>query len=699
MSYKDPKKIEDLAFTRNIGIMAHIDAGKTTTTERILYYTGRTHKIGEVHYGDTTMDWMEQEQERGITITSAATSCYWNKHRINIIDTPGHVDFTIEVERSLRVLDGAIAVFDAVNGVEPQSETVWRQANRYSVPRICFVNKMDRVGADFQMCLDSIQEKLGATPLAIQWPIGAESEFEGVIDLIENKAMIWSGEELGAKFRILEIPEHMQSEIDSKRSECIEKIVEHDDELMEKYLEGDEISTDSLKRCLRKAILDQSITAVLCGSAFTNKGVQPLLDAVIDYLPSPLDVPSIQGLDPNSEDKVLDRKTNFDEPTSALAFKIASDSFAGTLTYIRVYSGVVEAGKTLMNPRTNKRERIGRLVRMHANSREEIQELKAGDIGAVVGLKFSATGDTLCDQKNMILLENIRFPEPVISIVIEAKSTADQEKLAKALEKLSLEDPSFRTRIDEETGQTIISGMGELHLEIIVDRLLKEHKVAANIGKPQVSYRETITTESTAEGRFERDVAGKSVFGHCRLKVQPLERGSGFEFESKISESALPAQLQASIEAGSRESMEVGARAGFQMMDVRVSLLAAEYNEESASYMAYKIAAINAFRQACKEALPTILEPVFQLEVLSPDDFTGAVVGDLNSRRGKVQNMEPRGNIQAVRAEVPLAEMFGYATDLRSFTQGRGSFNMEFSHYDVLPSKIEKEILAQMGRF
>jgi len=698
MSFKDPKTIEDLQFTRNIGIMAHIDAGKTTTTERILYYTGKTHKIGEVHHGDTTMDWMEQEQERGITITAAATTCYWNKHRINIIDTPGHVDFTVEVERSLRVLDGAVAVFDGVSGVEPQSETVWRQADKYKVPRICFINKMDRVGADFHMSVDSIRKRLGATPICVQLPIGAESEFLGVIDLIKNKAIVWSGEELGAKFTEKEIPEDMKAEVEAARNEMIESIVEHDDTLMEKYLEEGEIDEDDLVRVLRKATLDLKLSPVLCGSAFTNKGVQPLLDAIVSLLPSPLDVPSIDGHAIDDPEQIVKRKTDFNEPAAALAFKIANDSFAGTLTFIRVYSGIVESGKTLMNPRTGKRERIGRIVKMHANSREDVQQLKAGDIGAIIGLKETTTGDTLCDQKQQVLLENIEFPEPVISIVIEPKSTADQKKLKEALDRLAREDPSFKIRIDEETGQTLISGMGELHLEIIIDRLLKEYKVQANVGTPQVSYRETISKKSSAKENFAREIQGKLATGGVSIELGPNERGAGFEFKNNVNRPEFPERFFHSIETGIRESLESGPLGSYQMMDVVAHLQSVEYDPETASDVAYKISAALGCKKAADKAGPVLLEPVFKLEIIVPEDFLGTVIGDLNSRRGKVGNMTPKGNVQIVSAECPLAELFGYATDLRSITQGRASFAMEVSHYENVPEKQTKEILVSIGR-
>ena len=684
--------------TRNIGIMAHIDAGKTTTTERILFYTGKNYKIGEVHDGDATMDWMEQEQERGITITSAATTCSWNEHTINIIDTPGHVDFTVEVERSLRVLDGAVAVFDAVSGVEPQSETVWRQADRYKVPRICFVNKMDRLGADFNMSVDSIREKLGANPVPIQMPIGAESEFGGMVDLIENKAYLWAGNDLGQEFRVEEIPEHMQTEVSAARETLIENIAEFDDALMESYLEGNEPSIEQLKAALRKGVLSNQCAAVLCGSAFTNKGVQPLLDAVVAYLPSPLDVPAIEGRDIKNEDKVLKRETDFSEPAAALVFKIASDSFAGTMSYIRLYSGTIKLGDQLYNPRTEKKERISKILRMHANSREEISELKAGDIAAVIGLKFSATGDTLCPANKAIVLESIKFPEPVISIVIEAKSTADQKKLDQSLERLQLEDPSFHVRKDEETGQTLISGMGELHLDIIVDRLKREFKVEANIGTPQVSYRETITQEAKAEGKFQREMAGQEQFGQCVLKLESIALEDGFQFVNTLGPKDLPQNFAGAIEKGARDAMDIGGLIGSPVLGVKVTLVSAEWLQETSTETAFKIASSIAFREAYKKAEPKILEPSFKLEVSTPEEFMGNVIGDLNSRRGHVNSMSPKNNLQIIDAKVPLASMFGYATDIRSLSQGRATFSLEFDRYEILPPKQSAEILEKYGR-
>jgi elongation factor G len=699
MSTGEPLKLEDLKFTRNIGIMAHIDAGKTTTTERILYYTGKSHKIGEVHDGDTVMDWMEQEQERGITITSAATMCAWADHRINIIDTPGHVDFTIEVERSLRVLDGAVAVFDGVNGVEPQSETVWRQADKYRVPRICFVNKMDRVGANFLGSVETIVERLGANPVAIQLPIGAEDTFQGVIDLIEFKALIWNDSEKGAKYETRDVPADMMSQAKAARDAMIEKIAELDESLTDAFLMGEDIAPAALRAALRSGTIAMRIFPVLCGAAFKNKGVQPLLDAVVDYLPSPLDVPPIVGHDPRRPAVEIPCPTAWDANLAALAFKISNDPFAGTLTYVRVYSGVIKVGDQVYTPREEKKERIARLVKMHANSREEIQELRAGDIGAIIGLKFTVTGDTLCNTSHPVLLESIQFPDPVIAVAIEAKSSAEQEKMLQGIEKLQREDPSCRLRVDPETGQTLLSGMGELHLEILVDRLMREHKVQANVGKPQVTYRETVLKKSRAEGRVERQVGGENQFGACAIEIESAERGAGFKFINKISLESLPKQFISPIEQGVRESMESGVLAGYQMMDLTVTLLSADYNQETSVEMAYKIAAANAFREAARNAEPVLLEPMFKIEVTTPDEFMGGVIGDLNSRRGKVHNMTARKGVQVVDAEAPLATMFGYATDLRSLTQGRGTFTMEFKQYSPVPAKISQEILTKMGRF
>ena len=699
MATGEPTKLEDLKFTRNIGIMAHIDAGKTTTTERILYYTGKSHKIGEVHDGDTVMDWMEQEQERGITITSAATTAFWNNHRINIIDTPGHVDFTIEVERSLRVLDGAVAVFDGVNGVEPQSETVWRQADKYKVPRICFINKLDRVGANYFGSVQTLVDKLGANPIMVQIPIGLEDGFQGVIDLIAMKALIWLGDDKGAKFDVREIPADMVDEANKYREQMIEKVAELDESLTDLFLMGESISEDQIRAALRKGTIALKAFPVFCGAAFKNKGVQPLLDGVVSFLPSPLDVPAIIGHDPKKPEKEIVCKTEWDANLAALAFKIANDPFAGTLTYVRVYSGVLKVGEQVYTPREDKKERIARLVKMHANSREEIQELKAGDIGAVVGLKFTVTGDTLCNTSHPVLLESISFPDPVIAVAIEAKSSAEQDKMMQGLEKLLREDPSSRLRTDPETGQTLLAGMGELHLEILVDRLFREHKVQANVGKPQVTYRETIGKASKAEGRIERQVAGENQFGQCVISLEPTSNGSGFKFVNKLPEGKLPKEFLGPIEQGIRESMENGVLAGYQMMDFTATLVDAQYNEETSAEMAYKIAAANAFREAARNADPVLLEPVFKVEVSTPDEFMGGVIGDLNSRRGKVLSMNARRGTQVVDAEVPLATMFGYATDLRSLTQGRGTFTMEFKQYAPVPPKIAQDILTKMGRF
>ncbi len=695
MSIADPQKLEELKFTRNIGIMAHIDAGKTTTTERILYYTGKSHRMGEVHDGNTTMDWMEQEQERGITITAAATTTFWREHRINIIDTPGHVDFTLEVERSLRVLDGAVAVFDGVNGVEPQSETVWRQANKHKVPRICFINKMDRVGADFEMSVATIRDKLGARPVPVQLPIGSEDRFQGVIDLVENVALVWK-DEMGETIEKLDIPADLADQAAKMREQMIEAACEQDDELTEKYLGGIELTTAEIRRGLRDGTLAMNINPVFCGSAFKKKGVQPLLDGVVDYLPSPLDVPPVDGKDPTKEDRTIEVKTSFDEPTVALAFKIASDSFAGSLTFIRVYSGEVRAGETLLNPRTNKRERIQRLVRMHANSRQEIAHLRAGDIGAAVGLKFTGTGDTLCDQKRPVVLETITFPEPVISVAIEAKSTADQEKMIQGLERLQHEDPSCRVRIDQETGQMLLSGMGELHVEILVDRLLREHKAKANVGKPQVSYREAISGTAQGHGLFEREVAGEKQFGEVTIKIEPKGKSGGVTFESRIS--GLDPDLLSAARSGALEAADVGVLAGYPLMGVGVTLVSYKTRDKESTEMAFKVAGAQAFREALKAVKSQLLEPIFKLEIFTPEDFMGTVIGDLNARRGKVHSMAPKSGGQVIQAEAPLAALFGYATDIRSLSQGRATFSMEFLEYQLVPPKVEAEILNKLGR-
>lgn len=702
MSALDPQSVAELKWTRNIGVMAHIDAGKTTTTERILYFSGKSHKLGEVHDGDATMDWMEQEQERGITITAAATTVLWKDHRINIIDTPGHVDFTIEVERSLRILDGAIAVFDGVNGVEPQSETVWKQADKYKVPRVCFINKMDRVGADFSMSLNSVKEKLQANPIAIQVPFGLEDSFKGVIDLISQKALIWPEGGQGEKFEQGPVPTEIQDEILKQRNIMIEKIVECDDDLIERYLGGETLSEAELKTSLRKSTLALKAFPVMCGAAFKNKGVQPLLDAVIDFLPSPLDKAAVIGHDPDKPEKEIICKTNFDEPAVALAFKIASDAFASALSYVRVYSGEVKVGDQLYNPRVEKKERVQKLVKMHANSRSEIQVLRAGDIGAIIGLKFCGTGDTLCDSKRSVYLEKMTFPEPVISVAVEAKTSSEQEKMLAGLEKLVKEDPSCRLRQDPETGQTLLSGMGELHLEILVDRLLREHKVSANVGKPQVSYREAITNAANGRAVIDRLMAGEPQFADVTVKIEPGPKGSGikFSYDAKSFPSISPAFLKA-IESGFKEAAEVGPIASFPLIDLSGKLVAAQMkDQQSSSEMAFKAAGSLALRDALTKASTALLEPMFKLEVIAPDDFVGAVIGDLNSRRGKVLSMSVKvGGGQVIAAEAPLATLFGYATDLRSLSQGRATFSMEFKEYLPLPAKAKEEVLTKLGRF
>ncbi len=679
---------------RNIGIMAHIDAGKTTTTERILYYTGVTYKIGEVHEGTAVMDWMPQEQERGITITSAATTCFWREHRINIIDTPGHVDFTIEVERSLRVLDGAVAVFDAVNGVEPQSETVWRQANKYMVPRIAFMNKMDRVGADFYMSVNSMIEKLGARPVPVQIPYGSEDAFRGPIDLIKMKVYFFDDETLGAKYVEADIPPEYMDKAMEYREKMIEALADVDDRIMEKYLAGEDISQEEIKSALRKGTVSMKITPVLCGSAFKNKGVQLLLDAIVDYLPSPLDIPPVKGIDPKTGEEISRRPAD-EEPFSALAFKIMTDPFVGQLTYVRVYSGILTAGTYVYNSTKNVKERVGRLLRMHANKREEVKEIRAGDIGAIVGLKSTLTGDTLCDENAPIILESIEFPEPVISVAIEPKTKADQEKLSFALQKLAQEDPSFRVSFNEETGQTIISGMGELHLEIIVDRLMREFKVGANVGKPQVAYRETIRTSSRAEGKFIRQTGGRGQYGHVFIEINPLGKGKGFEFLNKIVGGAIPKEYIPAVEKGVKEALEGGVIAGYPVVDVQVVLYDGSYHEVDSSELAFKIAGSMAVKEAVKKANPVLLEPVMSVEVVTPEEYMGDVIGDLNSRRGRIHTMERRGNAQVIRAFVPLSEMFGYATELRSMTQGRANYTMQFSSYEEVPKNIAEEIVAK----
>jgi elongation factor G len=681
--------------TRNIGIMAHIDAGKTTTTERILYYTGRTHKMGEVHEGAAVMDWMEQEQERGITITSAATACEWKDHRINIIDTPGHVDFTVEVERSLRVLDGAIAVFDSVAGVEPQSETVWRQADKYGVPRIAFINKMDRVGADFEMSVRTIRERLGANPVPIQLPIGSEDDLRGVIDLVESKALVWK-DDLGIEFDVEDVPAEMADAVEEARHHLIEACADADDELMEMYLEEAEIPVDRLREALRTATLELALTPVLCGSAFKNKGVQPLLDGIIGLLPSPLEVKPVSGVEPvkgQEEGNPATRPADDDGPFAALAFKVMTDPFVGKLTYFRVYSGKLSAGSRVLNSATGRTERIGRLLMMHANSREEIEDCYAGDILAGVGLKQTSTGDTLCAPDAPIMLEQIEFPEPVIAVAIEPKTKADQEKLATALQRLAEEDPTFVVESDEETGQTVIRGMGELHLEVLVDRMLREFKVEASVGKPQVAYRETIRQEANkVQGKFVRQTGGSGQYGDVVINVAP-NPGEGFSFDSKIKGGAIPTEYIPSVEKGIVEALSSGVKAGYPMVDVKVELIDGSYHDVDSSEMAFKIAGSMAVQEAAKRAKPVLLEPVMQVEVVTPEEFLGDVIGDLSRRRGKVEGQDRRGNALAVNATVPLSEMFGYVGDLRSATQGRASYTMQFARYEEVPTNIAEEIV------
>ncbi len=680
--------------TRNIGIMAHIDAGKTTTTERILYYTGINYKIGEVHDGTATMDWMVQEQERGITITSAATTCFWRDHRVNIIDTPGHVDFTIEVERSLRVLDGAVAVFCSVGGVEPQTETVWRQADKYGVPRLAFVNKMDRLGADFFRVVQMIRDRLGAQPAIVQIPIGAEEKFIGIVDLITMKAMIWEDESLGAKFHEEPIPEGLKIQADEYREKLLEAAADSDEAIMEKYLEGKPISESELRAAVRKATLALKIVPVLCGSAFRNKGVQPMLDAVIDYLPSPSDIPPVKGINPDTQ-QIEARPAKDDAPFSALAFKIMTDPFVGTLSFFRVYSGSLTSGSSVFNSTRTKRERIGRLLKMHANKREEIKEVYAGDIAAAVGLRTATTGDTLCDEDHPIVLESIDFPDPVISIAIEPKSKADQEKLGLSLQKLATEDPSFKVRTDEETGQTIISGMGELHLEIIVDRLLREFNVGANVGKPQVAYKETVRKAVEQQGRFIRQTGGRGQYGDVWIKLEPQPPGAGFEFVDAIRGGSIPREYIPAVEKGVREATDNGALAGYPVVDVKVTLTDGSYHDVDSSEIAFKIAGSMAFKEAMRKAGPVLLEPIMSVEVVVPEEFMGDVIGDISSRRGKVLGMDTRPAAQAIDARVPLAQMFGYATDLRSITQGRATYTMQFSHYEPVPTAVAEGIIAK----
>jgi len=687
-------RLVPIAKTRNIGIMAHIDAGKTTTTERILFYTGISHKIGEVHDGAATMDWMAQEQERGITITSAATTCFWKEHRINIIDTPGHVDFTIEVERSLRVLDGAVAVFCSVGGVEPQSETVWRQADKYGVPRIAFINKMDRIGADFSRGVQMMRDRLGANPVPIQLPIGKEGYFKGVVDLIEMHAVVWLEEGQGQKFEVIDIPAEMLAEAEAAREAMLEELCGHDDALMEKYLGCEELSVAEIKASIRQATTALHINPVLCGSAFKNKGVQNLLDAIVDYMPAPTDVPPIKGIDPETQEEVS-RPADDEGPFAALAFKIMTDPFVGQLTFFRVYSGVAESGTAVVNATKEKKERFGRLLKMHANKREEIKRVYSGDIAAAVGLKYTTTGDTLCDDKAVCLLESIEFPEPVIHIAVEPKTKGDQEKMGVALSKFLQEDPSLTCRTDEETGQTILSGMGELHLEIIIDRMKREFKVEANVGAPQVAYRETITKKVEVQGKFVRQSGGRGQYGDCWLRIEPQEPGAGFAFVDEIKGGVIPKEYIPAVGKGAEEAAQLGVLAGFPIVDVKVACFDGSYHDVDSSEMAFKIAGSMGFKEGAAKAAPILLEPIMKVEVVVPEDYMGDVMGDLNSRRGRIMGMENRGGAQIINSHVPLANMFGYATDLRSATQGRATYTMVFDHYEPVPKAIAEEIIAK----
>ncbi|MGA8274391.1 MAG: elongation factor G [Candidatus Sulfotelmatobacter sp.] len=680
---------------RNIGIMAHIDAGKTTTTERILFYTGKTHRIGEVHEGTATMDWMEQEQERGITITSAATTCTWRDIRINIIDTPGHVDFTAEVERSLRVLDGAVAVFDAVHGVQPQSEKVWRQADKYGVPRICFINKIDKMGADFEHAVDTIRKRLSAKPVAIQIPIGQEDKFKGVIDLINMKAIVWVDDTMGAEYLTEEIPAELKKKAEAFHAQLVESIAENDDEILHKFLEGEEISADALRASLRKSTIALKVFPVVVGTAFKNKGVQPLLDAVVDYLPSPLDVPETHGTNPDNGEQIF-RKADDKEPFSALAFKIMADPFVGQLTFIRVYSGQLKTGDSVLNTGRRRSERIGRLLKMHANKREEISEILAGDICAAVGLKGVSTGDTICDEDHAIALENITFAVPVISVAVEPKTKADQEKMGMALGRLAQEDPTFKVHTDPDSGQTIISGMGELHLEIIVDRMMREYKVEANVGKPQVAYRETIRKHSEAEGKYIRQTGGRGQYGHAKIKLDPQPAGTGYEFVNDVVGGSVPKEFIKPIDQGIQEALEGGILAGYPMVDVKATLYDGSYHDVDSNEMAFKIAGSMAFKEAARKASPVLLEPVMAVEVVTPEDYAGVIMGDLSSRRGRIEGMEHRAGSQVIKAIVPLAEMFGYATHMRSSTQGRAEYSMHFARYEEAPRSVAEEIIAKV---
>jgi elongation factor G len=676
--------------------MAHIDAGKTTTTERILFYTGKTHRIGEVHEGTATMDWMEQEQERGITITSAATTCTWRDIRINIIDTPGHVDFTAEVERSLRVLDGAVAVFDAVHGVQPQSEKVWRQADKYGVPRICFINKIDKMGADFEHAVDTIRKRLSAKPVAIQIPIGQEAKFVGVVDLIAMNAIVWKDETMGAEYVIEEIPENLKKKAEAFHAQLVETVAENDDEMLHKFLEGEAISPDELKKSLRKSTIELKVFPVVVGTSFKNKGVQPLLDAVVDYLPSPLDVGETHGHNPDNKEQAITRKPDDKEPFSGLAFKIMADPFVGQLTFVRVYSGQLKTGDSVLNVRTGKTERIGRLLKMHANKREEISEILAGDICAAVGLKNVSTGDTICDERHPIALETIVFATPVISVAVEPKTKADQEKMGMALGKLAQEDPTFKVHTDPDSGQTIISGMGELHLEIIVDRMMREYKVEANVGKPQVAYRETIRKHAEAEGKYIRQTGGKGQYGHAKIKLDPQPPGTGYEFVNDITGGSVPKEFIKPIDQGIREALEGGILAGYPMVDVKATLYDGSYHDVDSNEMAFKIAGSMAFKEAARKASPVLLEPVMAVEVVTPEDFAGTIMGDLSSRRGRIEGMEHRAGSQVIKAIVPLAEMFGYATHMRSSTQGRAEYSMHFARYEEAPRSVAEEIIAKV---
>ena len=687
----------DLNNYRNIGIMAHIDAGKTTTTERILYYTGVSHKIGEVHDGAATMDWMEQEQERGITITSAATTCFWNDKRINIIDTPGHVDFTIEVERSLRVLDGSVCVFDSVAGVEPQSETVWRQADKYGVPRMCFVNKMDRIGANFYRCVDMIVDRLGAKPLVIQLPLGSESNFKGLIDLVRMKAVIWQEETLGAKFADEDIPDDMKDEANKYREKLVETVVELDDEIMEKYLDGTSPTEEQLKSLIRKGTIGSTFVPVLCGSAFKNKGVQPMLDAVVDFLPSPLDVPAIKGIKYQKEDVAITRKSSDSEPFSALAFKIMNDPFVGSLTFMRVYSGKIEAGSSVLNSVKDKRERFGRMLQMHSNSREDIKTAYAGDIIAVAGLKDTTTGDTLCDSEDAVILERMEFPDPVIEVAVEPKTKADQEKMGVALQRLAAEDPSFKVSVDHESGQTVMKGMGELHLEILVDRMLREFKVDATVGAPQVAYRETITQPASVDYTHKKQSGGAGQFAKVVMQFEPLEKGQGVIFESKIVGGRVPKEYIPGVEKGIKSSTETGFLAGFPVIDFKCTLVDGAFHDVDSSVMAFEIAARAAFREAMPKGKAVLLEPMMKVEVVTPEEYMGDIIGDLNSRRGQVSGMEQRGVNHVVNGMVPLANMFGYVNNLRSMSQGRASYTMTFDHYEEVPHNVAEEVKEKVS--